>query len=528
MEIDFKKHITYKNLLLLLTAIVSIGTILALFSGLSDYNFSIFFCTDTLYLPSIYKDLFIDHNSLQGWHFNPSPNIFPDMIFYFLLNAITSDFIIASFVFALLQYLFFIYLIFRLFKAIDLPNTKLITTISSLLLLLFFMVTFYSNDFSFTFYLVSNSYHTGAFLMSLLCTILTIEYLKYNKTKTLIIIGIISLLCVASDRLFVVLYSIPWLLFMVMYLKLENHKRLIWINCVNVAAVALGMLAFHYMDNNKYIFIDKPNRIMEYKYHTESFNLLMSQMYNYLKDWNYKSLIIIISSLTFLSIIVISIKKLFSQKKFTLKHSYYVFSIIFTLVVFLAPVINGSYTGYDTFRYNIYVFYLLIINFGVIIYLFIEKINIIPVKFINGLIIILLFLASFNIVKQYSNKGLKDYFTYYPKYVRSIDSISKREKLYCGLGNYWKAKVVTMFSKNNVRVYTSINALSLWDHVMNDNWYIKNRFNFIISDDETQDTLISKYFNNNTRLIKSDDLRLVITPEFVTNRSGTEIEKEDR
>ena len=113
--------------------------------------------------------------------------------------AVTSNFIIASFVFAVIQYLFLIYLIFRLFKALGLPEAKLVAALSNLLLMLFFMVSFYSNDFGFTFYLVSNSYHTGAFLMSLLCTILALEYLMNSKIRSLIFLSLISTLSVFSD-----------------------------------------------------------------------------------------------------------------------------------------------------------------------------------------------------------------------------------------------------------------------------------------------------------------------------------------
>ena len=245
--VNMKNKISNEQIFFILSVIISIGIVITLFSTFTTSAYNVFFNSDTLYLPSIYKDLFIDHNSLNGWHLNPAPNIFPDMIVYFIISAFTSNFIIASFVFAIFQYLFLIYLIFRLFKAIELPNPKLIATISNLLLLLFFMVSFYSNDFGFTFYLVSNSYHTGAFLMSLLCTVMTLEYLKNSKKSTLVFLIIISFLSVFSDRLFIAMYIIPWSFVMILYFKIIQKRKILTVFFSNIFVTILGLIALDLM-----------------------------------------------------------------------------------------------------------------------------------------------------------------------------------------------------------------------------------------------------------------------------------------
>jgi hypothetical protein len=528
MKIKERKYITLPNAILFLSVLLSIGTILALFSSFTEVSYHTFFNTDTLYLPSLYKDLFIDHNALKGWHFNPAPNFFPDMIMYFLLMAITPNFLVTSFIYSIIQYLFFIYLIYRLFKAINLPNLILATSLSVLLLLLFFMVAFYSNDFNFTFYLISNSYHTGAFLMSLLCTILSLEYLKTKKTSLLVYLGIISFLCVISDRLFIILYCIPWVLVLLFYFKINERKKLLWINLLNVITVVIGITAFNLLRDCKYIYIDPPHRIMEYKYIGECFKLLINQMYVYITDCNFKSTIIIVSTITFISLIFISFKNLVTQKRLDIKGVYYILSIVFTIVVFLAPVINGNYTGWDTFRYNIYVFYMLILNSGVIIYFLIRKINIIPTKILYSLIIILILGASLNIAYKFNPAELKNYFNYYPKNVKSIDEISKKIKLYSGVGSYWDSKVVNMFSKNGVRVYAVLNTIDPYCHVMNENWYFKGQFNFVVAGDVKQDsTVLSGLFNNKIQIIKSENVNLIVTPKFGYNDNYQKVDLPD-
>lgn len=519
-----KRYFTFQDIVLYFSVLVSIGTIITLFSTFSSQEYKIFFSTDTLYIPSIFKDIFIDHNSLKGWHLNPSPNIFPDMIVYFLIMAITSNFITTSFVFAIIQYIFFIYLINRLFKSIDLPDYKLITALSSLLLLLFFMVSFYSNDFWFTFYLVSNSFHTGAFLMSLLCTILSIEYLKNPKTKILIYLIIISILCVLSDRLFIVLYIIPWFTLLVFYNKISQRKEFRLIMIANICSTIIGMVAFFILKESHFIYIDEPHRIMDFKYIGECIKLLMHQMYIYLTDMNFKSIIISLSLITFAYNVIESVIFWIKKSSFTLKDIYVVFSVAFSIIVFVAPVINGNYTGFDTLRYNIYIFYILIINLGIAIYYLIKRLSV-KSNLVIGSIIALLFIgASLNIVFKYNQKNFKNYFNYYPNITEEIDEISKQEKLYSGLGNYWDTKVINMFSKNGVRVYTSIDAIHTWGHVMNENWFTNDRFNFIISDNQSQDSIINTCFNGKIKFVEKGDIRVAITPEFRINPKTHTIE----
>ena len=511
----------YQNIILIITILVSIGTIITTFSTLSENAFTFFFNSDTLYLPSIYKDIFIDHNTLQGWHLNPSPNIFPDMIVYFIIMAFTNNFIIASFIFAILQYLFFIYLIYKLFKTIEIPEPKIVAALSNILMLLFFMVSLYSNDFGFTFYLVSNSYHTSAFLMALVCLILSIEYLKTNNYRKLIYIAIISILCIISDKLFIVLYCIPLIISMSFYLKSKKTKQILFIVATITLTIIIGIIIFNTLKNSNYLSLGV-NRMFEFKSWRDCLNILFSQMYNYIIELNFKSTIIIISLIVFVFSTIISTNKIFSNNKFSLYELYLIFSCIFVIVVFFTPVINGNYTGYDTLRYNIYVFYILIINSSVLVCNYIRKKN--NNRIISFSIYLLLFLCTFNIIYQFNTKGIRNFFNYYPKDVELIDKISKTESLNCGLGNYWIAKKTRMFSKNKVKIYTSLDAILIWYHVSNETVIKNSQFNFIISDNEKQDSIINNFFNNKTRIIKSGEIKLFITPEFIINKNTNLIE----
>lgn len=81
-----------------------------------------------------------------------------------------------------------------------------------------------------------------------------------------------------------------------------------------------------------------------------------------------------------------------------------------------------------------------------------------------------------------SPKGIKDYFNYYPNVVKCVDDAAQKEDLEYGVSNYWDAKLVTMFSKQGVRVLPVYDNLEPYDHVANENWFTGKdaRINFFI------------------------------------------------
>jgi hypothetical protein len=156
---------------------ISVFLIVTVFSGIIPANFSVFFNSDTLDLPYLYKDLFINRNGLRDWNFNPSPNFFPDMLAYFILMFLFNDFMVVSFVYSIVQYLVILGLFSYILKMILPENPKVFATISGILMMMFLYDSVYSGDFLFSFLLLSNDYHNGAFVMTLLCVALTLRYL---------------------------------------------------------------------------------------------------------------------------------------------------------------------------------------------------------------------------------------------------------------------------------------------------------------------------------------------------------------
>ena len=479
-----KKYFNPVSILYALTVLVSILFIFSIFSTLSDYDYTVFFNSDTLYLPFLYKDLFINHMGVQGWHLNPSPNFFPDMVVYFILMCLTKDFIVASFLYPLLQYIVFLVLIIKLYQLVLKSHSVLFASFSNLIFLLFFLVTFYTHDFDFTFYLISTSYHMGAFLLSFLCIILTIKYLLAPNKSLLINISWISSLGIISDRIFVVMYCIPILCIILLFKKIYPFRKIKLILIINISAFVLGAIIFILIQNTYYISIDRPYRIMDFKNARDSFHVLSGHLFYYMKYGTYTKGIIIASVLSFLSVLYLFLAGIRKESQLSAFTIYCFIAIAYTLFVFFAPVINGSYTASDSLRYNIYVFYISMLNIPLVIaYLLTRKSERRLFSMgISGLLIICILSAFWIGFSKLSISGLHKYFNYYPKKVEQIDKIAKEHQLFYGVGNYWSAKYISMFSKCGVNILPVFDDLHPYYHAYNKHYFFakNNVFNFII------------------------------------------------
>lgn len=492
----------------------SLFFILAFFSKLySTDHISTFLNADCLYLPSIYKDLFMDGNSLKGWNLNPAPNFFPDMMLYFILMFVSKhSFIISSFVFAFIQYTVILYILSRLFMAI-LPNvSKHWYSLIYLLLSCFLMEYFFlTKEYYYSFYLVSNSFHTGSFVMSLLCLLFTISYYKIPSLKRLSLILITIVLCVVSDRLFVVLYCVPVFISGFFLIKRVALKQVLKLAATIVVGTWTGLKLFQLFSEGAYFHIDNPHKLLAFEDIKSSFDLFSDQMLIYMSEFGFKFITIYLFLLSFIAMVFLFF---YTRKRSdTFMYFYTIFSIVFSVVVLSAPIINGNYTGYDTLRYNIYPFYLMALNIPLFLAYMIKQSKVLAIgKYVMAAVsVFFISMGAYSV----STQGLRNYFSYYPEKVKALDRIAEDQGLLCGVGNYWEAKKITLFSKKGVKVYSVFEDLAMYEHVANENWFLKNKFNFILLNG-FNDTI--SYQKNDLTFIplpNQGELKLIKTSTFV-------------
>ncbi len=494
-----------------ISILLNIIFIILVFANLNEHQIYTYLNSDTLYLPSIFKDLFIDKSGLYGWHLNGAPNFFPDMILYFIINAIFKNFILSMFIFSIIQYSAILLLFYKLFKTLNI-NIKLIhISAANLIMLLFFFVSLITKDFVFTFYLLSVSYHLGAFVMTVLCLIFTFNYINKNDNKFLYYLLFFGTLATISDRLFIIMYTLPLLSLSILFFFKQYKKTFIKLFSTILSFTALGLIIFKILKTSSYIHIISLSwKFLNIGNIKNSFNIMMGQHLKYISLLDLRGLIVILSMISFLIILGIlanNLYKLFKSKEINnsiiIETAYLLFSTSFCLIVFFMPVINGNYVSWAMLRYNIYVFYLCIFNYAYILYFFSEKKYIITKVLQTTIIIATIFLVFISIRisgKTEIKQNLTKFFNYYPTKVKNIDEAAEKNNLKFGVANYWYAKYITMFSKQDIRLYTVHDNLCPWYHVMNENWYYKNEkgkfknpeFTFIISNSINKDIITKK------------------------------------
>lgn len=501
-------------------SVVTITVLLtALFSNLTAVkeNINIFFCSDTLYLPSIYNDLFIDGNKMRDWHLNPAPNYFPDMTVYFILMYLTNNFIVSSFIFSFVQYIFLGFIFIKILRAIF-PNASpyynlLICALLSVFLLEFF---FFTKDFLYVFLLMVNAYHTGAFIGALVCVFFSFRFISSGKKIWLLWILIVGFLMVISDRLFIVLYVAPVCVTALILYKRLSLKMVLNLVGTNIIFATAGLIVFAMIDSDAYQAAHDHTAIGGSSVIKEQLLRFLGQMYDMMSTVGFRSFTLYLFIVSLLLTIYVFIRSIRKSSN-VLISCYSCFSIIFSLGVILAPMLSGKYISNDCIRYNIYPVYLAVLNLAVFLCCVREGRSSLRVgRFLLVGLNMAMLAAGFSQLKA---GGLKEFFKYYPDEVRLVDELAEKENLKYGVGDYWDAKKITLFSKKGVKVYPVFSDIALNLHVANDRWFFDNIFNFVVLNRLGDTTTYKSVLKNINYVSYTDKLRLVKTDSFTYRRS---------
>ncbi len=486
------KHIFY-----VLTWVINFLLVALVFASFDSESFRIYFNSDTLYLASIYKDLFIDGTGFSGWYLNAAPNFFPDMFLYFIINTLFSDFRTAYLVFSFVQYFLILGLLNVLLKTI-IPKINLeYSGLLNLLFPVFLLAALLSKNFLYTYFIFSHSFHTGMFINALLAFIFFFKYLNSEKRTFLILTLLITFIGTYNDRLFLVMFTFPvTVVFILNFIFLKSRKLKI-ASLLVILSSFVSLILFKYTKINPVFHcIGLDRKYLNYDNILFSLNKLFSQHYNYVRDLRVQGFISITAILNVIILPVLIFKNYLKIKSGvknekekqgeTVFFTMVFFSILITL---FSPALNGYYLGEAHLRYNIFSFYFGVFNIAIFLYLiFKEKIK--YIKLISGaLIIFYVGIVFLNFKNKNVFEKVKEITEFYPEKVKIIDDFAEKHNLRYGLSQYWDAKYTTMFSEKGLRVYTvASEKLNPWFHVMNKNWYFnydkgeynKPVFNFII------------------------------------------------
>jgi len=472
---------SYKNYFLYFLSILwNIALIFILFSTRNSADLKEFFHADLLSFPTLYKDIFIDGYSFFDWSIGGATYLIPDRILYLSLLGIFDNFRIAALAFTTIQIVSILLLFYAIIKQIYKDYALQIATFSAILFSLFIIQAMNGLTFYFSIFLFLCNYHVGAFLLLLASLWLTLKYLQNSKKSTLIWLVILQIVSAFSDRLYVILYTIPiGIVFGYFWLQTKNRKyKIIFI--YTIISLFVGILLHKSLIWFKIIHLNANYNIFTFKKSIESFGVLYSQIHKYILLFDSRSLIIILSFLLFTYSIIKNVpfllKKRFTNQEISVQQVFVAFFCIFFITTLLIQPLNGNYFAFWLIRYIVPIFYLSLLAIPLILFSeFPIKIYRVVALSSIGIIIIVSTIFIFQRYKNQSfTQGFTSYINYYPSLVNQVDSLATKYNAKYGVSSFFDAKVITTFSKKDLRVYSVYEHFAPWVHGCNHTWYKKN------------------------------------------------------
>jgi hypothetical protein len=469
--------------------------------GLSG-DFWLCFNADTLYLPSIYRDLFVDGSGFRGWHLNASPNFFPDMVIYFVIMAILKAPALTCFVFSLVQFGIVMVLIDWLIRVWD-PDAGIEVRILTGLMMVLWMLSPLTGEYPLIPYqLIAPSFHCGVFINSLLVMNTGRLYLRGGRPALLVLTGILTLLAVVSDRLFLVGALFPMVVVALLPGARESRGPRNWLLlAVLLGSSAAGMMAFRWIVKGGALHVIGTGwKMFNFGNAGNSLRNLAVHLGSVILEEPLQRWIIIMAILFFVTapLFLLRSARAYLNREMELQHQQpcQLVLLLFaaSMAVLLTPVINGSYLGPALVRYNFPALVLGDVGFICLSVLILRNARFFKpvIRWISyaSVILLLVVMASTGIRNDIPG-GIGKFNGYYPERARVIDSLKEAHGLKYGLAGYWAAKPSTLFSKKGMRIY-AIHQETLRPnyHVTNENWfhdggkgsYADPVFNFIVAD----------------------------------------------
>lgn len=168
-----------------------------------------FFNSDGLYLPALYRDLFELGGSWAGWRLTPAPYFFPDMPLYFALEALSGSFVHAVLLYGAAQVVLMVLATQFLVRTAAPPGAVALGQVVAVCVMAALLVAYGTNTFGVMMFAVANAYHFSVALMAVAGLALALRTFRGDSRLAPWLLGVLCVLANASDRLFVVAFTVP-------------------------------------------------------------------------------------------------------------------------------------------------------------------------------------------------------------------------------------------------------------------------------------------------------------------------------
>ncbi len=470
------------------------------FASFTDFNFNSTFNSDSIGVPYMFKDIFLDGGNFKDWRLGAAPTFFPDLVLYYILFLILgTDFITLTFVYGVIQTLLISGLSVYIFRKLITGKMREFSWLIPLFYSFAFFESYYIiNDQMLGYLMVIYCYHTGSFVTTLACFSIMISDIKF--IWKLLLLFVIGALAAYSDILYVVMFLAPMCILNIIQYKFHGLKRSLLIITTVIVGASIGYYVFTCMSASGATNNASVAKMFDTAKISRCVDVMHQQVsYEFQKTGFQQTLTITAFTVPIIALLIVILfrKKINGHLKYLIW-----FYSLFVVITISASLITGSYDGTDKIRYIVGVYYfsaVVLAFFGAAILMLLY--NIPWLKIGISFAVIALFFHTAN--KKFTYQGLYNYFMYYPPAVKALDEICEKHHLKRGIGDYWKGKWSSIFSKKGIVVVTVYPTVNVYDYGSNSEWYYNKEYDFVIPErlDTTQirknfvilDTIVSPY-----------------------------------
>lgn len=459
----------YENILAFIFLALSFVAIIIHYHSRSDIV-NYFFLSDSLYLPTLFEDIFANGGKINDWYLTPSPYFFPDYPAFFFAYLIGNSPQSQMIAFALIQASLVLVAVFLISKETTKKSSSNFTIATTILIILIWFALSAGEPFVF---ILLSTYHYGAFLSAILLIAL---WLKYHENDSgsiksqyfiLTLIGVFTFSTTLSDNLFLVQFVAPLIATHLLISILDREfsfKKTLKLFFIALCSL-LGSISYNWTIANQTRY---PTRIG-----IDNLSQNLKGTYELFYAAVVGNSVFGIIFLLYLGVVLHSFILLLRGDKEHYKLSWLAIfsflSLCATLSITLV-VTNLQITG----RYLIPTFSWPII----VVLIFINNRFRDRFALITMLISILALSAmSWSSYKLIQSNGIKE--KYYPGDMACIDDILEKENVRNGIAQYWDAKHIQNLSRLKLNIAQHFEDLSEM-HWITSKKYFKPTYDFAI------------------------------------------------
>ena len=434
---------------------------------------------DRMYLPTLFRDLFILGGHFSGWKVGGAPYFFPDMLLVFLFYGLFDNVIIC---FLLVGFLYLIILcvlwlkIGKYFVSSEIYGCFRLFVLFSLSIVLNSSTGFSFIQPHYAFLHFSN---VLGFTLIMYLLLLIIDDKRSKNTKSLCVffIIVISFLYSMSDAYFIVQVVLPITCVLFIYVAAFDRGALLFVKLgiLLLFASSCGFYTYysfeHYASIKIYWHPSLAQRdiinslkieyswlryfISEHKYHFTGCALSISLMVCCIIQKRLRNIPLLLLSLSIIASIIIT--------------------VAFTTIA-------GSFIDNNSKRFLFPVTILPIYSFFIFLFLFLNK-HKKTVKIITGLIVIIAIIRTMTAVDCDLLNSIKSTIGYYPDDIRCVEEYAKEKKYRYGMASYWNSKPLFILSKSHLILNQVLPTLVPRHWSNNIEWYLKYPADYIITNE---------------------------------------------